>query len=86
MSYHPKLPPLILRVPLDTMSNPKDDLTFMQTMADGVNYWVADMVTQRVVLEQRFGPFVRKTQETEENPFGVTMADAEAIIASWGKK
>ena len=86
MSYHPKLPPLILRVPLDTKSNPKDDLTFMQHMQIAVEVWVLAMMTCREELEQRFGPFVRKTQETEENPFGVTMADAEAIIESWGKK
>ena len=78
MSYHPKLPPLILKVPIDP--------EFIKKMEDAVNAWLDDMLAKRAELEMRYGPFVRKNQQTEENPFGISDQDLEDFMKGVEKR
>ena len=58
VSYHPQLPPCILRVERDDK--------FIKLLSGGVRTFVDVMLERRLELERRYGPFVRPELRTRE--------------------
>lgn len=74
VSYHPELPVVIIKV--------KRDEEYIAKLSAAVNHFLDKMLTARLDLEKRYGPFRRYVQSpVDPHPFGVTDADVDAIWA-----
>ena len=74
VSYHPEMPPVVVRVVRDEK--------YIAALRLALELFVSEMLEKREELERRFGPFVR-TQDAEdpEPPNGLTDSDVEEYIA-----
>jgi hypothetical protein len=77
VSHCTELPPVIMTVPRDQ--------AYMTSMSLALVGFVERMLEQRELLNKRYGPFPLPRTQAPPEPFGVTMEDAERIIAHWDR-
>jgi hypothetical protein len=78
ISHCPELPPVIVRKGRDE--------AYIGLLKDALNQFCETMLQRREELSTRYGPFpLPKSMpaDSPDNPFGVSMDDADRIIAGW---
>ena len=77
ISYHPRLPVVVIPV--------ERDEKYIMLLSQALGQFCEQMLEARVQLEHRYGPFTRQTPEPEQvedglAALGITDEDAEALI------
>lgn len=82
VSFHPEMPPVIIRVDRNE--------AYIETLSRGIRTFVDVMLARRQELEDKYGPFVRPVEpEPAISPYAITDEDVDsylAIVAKRGKK
>ena len=81
ISHCPELPPVIIRKGRDE--------AYIKLLDEALKQFVETMLRRREELSMKYGPFPLPKSlpaDSPDNPFGVSLLDAERIIASWETK